>query len=258
VSSIEAPLAGPAGLAGRSWQRLRSTTDRPERWLDAVSVMCWLILLSMWATHPQADHHSAPEPGGTWPALARWLVMVGAMMLPTVVPQARMIARRGLRRRRHQAVTSFAWAYLGVWTLVGLVLILFVHVFRVAGAGPVLLCLLAAAGWHCAAPRRAAVRRCGQVPTVALTGIRAHVDCLGAGVIAGGTAVWTCGPAMMAMALTHGPVLAVGVGGALLAEHTSGPNPEARIGSAAQAGWLVMLAGLVGVAAGWPAAAPLV
>jgi Predicted metal-binding integral membrane protein (DUF2182) len=254
VSSIEAPLAG---LVGRSWQRLRSATDRPGRLLDAVLVVCWLILLSMWAMHRQADHHSASGPDGTSPALARWVVMVGAMMLPIVVPQATMLARRGLRRRRHQAVTSFALAYLAVWTLVGLVLIRLAHVFGVAGGGPVMLCLLAAAGWHCAAPRRAAVRQCGQVPTVALAGIRAHVDCLGAGVLAGGTAVWTCGPAMMAMAFTHAPVVAVGVSAALLAEHRPGPNPEARIGSAAQAGSLVMLAGLVGVAAGWPATGAL-
>jgi hypothetical protein len=118
--------------------------------------------------------------------------------------------------------------------------------------------LVAAAGWHCAAPRRAALRLCERAPTLAINGIRAQVDCLTAGVRAGGIAVWTCGPAMTAMCLTHGPVLAIGVSAALIAERRSGPNPQARIGSAAQAGWLVMLAGLVGLATGWPATASLV
>jgi hypothetical protein len=63
---------------------------------------------------------------------------------------------------------------------------------------------------------------------------------------------------MSAMFFAHGPVLAVGVAGALLAECRSGPNPEARIGGAAQACWLVILSGLVALAAGSSAAAALV
>jgi hypothetical protein len=39
----------------------------------------------------------------------------------------------------------------------------------------------------------------------------------------------------------------------LLAEHRRGPNPEERIGAPIQAAWLVVLAGVVGLAATIPA-----
>jgi len=223
-----------------------------------ISAVCWLVLLLGWLTVRPEAHHAAAHPVGVWAALVQWLLMVGAMMLPLLGPQAGLIARRGLRRRSRQAVAAFVTGYLAVWAVAGLALLLLMLASGVAGPGPVVACLLAAAGWHCTPLRRAAVRQCGRVPTLALTGGRAHVDCVAAGALAGRLAVWTCGLAMSAMCFAHGPVLAVGVTGVLLAECRSGPNPEARIGSATQACWFVVLAGLVAFAAGWPGAASLV
>lgn len=212
-----------------------------------MSALCWLGLMMTWVTQRHGAHRAAAGAGAAWAPLGSWMLMVGAMMLPVLTPQARQIALRGLWHRRHQAVAAFAAGYLAVWTIVGVALIGFFQVTGVRGPGAAVVCLLAAAAWHCTAPRRAAVRQCGRFRTLALTGFRAHLDCLAAGALAGCSAVWTCGPAMTAMCLSHGPVLAIGVGGVLLAEHRSGPNPEQRIGSAAQAGWLVMLAGLAGL-----------
>jgi hypothetical protein len=223
---------------------------RPSVWLDAVSAVCWLGLALGWTAARPGGHHAAADLGSTWSALGRWMLMVGAMMLPVVAPTAQAIGLRGLRHRRHQSVAAFSVGYLAVWSLVGSALILVIRFSGAAGAGPVVLCLLAAAAWHCAAPRRAAVRQCRRLPTLALTGARAHVDRLAAGALAGGTSIWTCGLAMTAMCFAHGPALVVGVAGLLLAENRPGPNPEERIGSAMQAAWLVMLAGLIALAAG--------
>lgn len=247
MATIDALRAGP---------RLRLTGNRPELWLDAISAGCWLGLVSIWATDRDGGHHAGGVSSAS-PALAQWVLMVGAMMLPVLTPRARLIALRGLRQRRHQAIAAFAVGYLAAWTFAGGVLIMLVRVTGLAGIGPVVLCLLMAAAWHCAPPRRSAVRQCGRLPTLALTGVRAHLDCVTAGALAGRSALWTCGPAMSAMCFVHAPVLALGIAGVLLAENRAGPNPEQRIGSAAQAGGLVMLAGLVALTAGWPIAAGL-
>jgi hypothetical protein len=63
---------------------------------------------------------------------------------------------------------------------------------------------------------------------------------------------------MAVMALSHGIGTAVALSGVLLAEHRRGPNPAERVGAPSQAAWLVVLAGVGGLAATIPALGVLV
>jgi predicted metal-binding membrane protein len=111
-------------------------TEAPRRVRDpamalwTVAGVCWaatvlLIVLGgdELASHDQIVEHS------TLPWVVRialflliWTVMVGAMMLPTTVPMARLVAAVGARApERGAARSALALSYLAVWVGFGLV-----------------------------------------------------------------------------------------------------------------------------------------
>jgi predicted metal-binding membrane protein len=80
----------------------------------------WLVL----AGGDELGHHDVVLEQSTWPWPARigaflgvWLVMVGAMMLPTVVPLARLfVPVSGRAPRPAAARAGFLAGYLAIWT----------------------------------------------------------------------------------------------------------------------------------------------
>jgi predicted metal-binding membrane protein len=80
----------------------------------------WLVL----AGGDELGHHDVVLEQSTWPWAARigaflavWLVMVGAMMLPTVVPLVRLFVPVSARAPRPVAARiAFLAGYLAVWT----------------------------------------------------------------------------------------------------------------------------------------------
>ncbi len=89
-----------------------------------VAGVCWL--LTTWLVVAGGDglgHHDVVLEQSTWPwpvriagFLAVWLVMIGAMMLPTVVPLVRLFVPVSARApNRGRALAALCAAYLAVW-----------------------------------------------------------------------------------------------------------------------------------------------
>jgi predicted metal-binding membrane protein len=203
------------------------------------------------AMTPPSDAHSL---WASWPgAWMHWALMVGAMMLPVVAPQVRRVALRSVWSRRHRGAASFVLGYVVVWLALGAILVTVVVAF---GAGQQLtpwlvVALLVAAAWQVSGPRRRVLRRCASLRLGAATGLAADLDCARAGMRSGLRCAFTCGPLMVAMALSHSLLLMGGVLAVLLSERGRGANPLRRAGRPHEA---LVLGGFAVVAA---VAAPL-
>jgi predicted metal-binding membrane protein len=95
-------------------------------------VLLWVVAGGCWVATTwlvvvggdELGHHDVVLEQSTWPWSARigaflavWLVMVGAMMLPTVVPLVRLFGPVSARAPRPVAArTAFLAGYLAVWT----------------------------------------------------------------------------------------------------------------------------------------------
>jgi hypothetical protein len=189
--------------------------------------------------HMHEGHHAmsqTPDLQGPWAswlsAWEHWALMVTAMMLPVVAPQARRVATRSLWTRRHRAAVSFALAYVAVWLVLGAGLV--AVVLALGGqeqlAPWLAVVLLLAAGWQVSGPRRRMLRRCASLRLGAAQGVAADLDCARAGLRSGLRCVFTCGPLMVAMALSHSLLLMAGVLVVLLGERARGANPLRRAG----------------------------
>jgi predicted metal-binding membrane protein len=91
--------------------------------LWVVAGVCWVAAVSLAVAGPDgAGHHGVASAGSAPPwrlgaSLAVWLVMIGAMMLPTVVPMVRMFDVVTARAPRPAAArASFLAGYLAIWT----------------------------------------------------------------------------------------------------------------------------------------------
>ena len=221
----------------------------PEWWVYAVAGASALPLV-VGALDPSGagaamDHQmheghqamsTAPHMQSAWVswlgAWQHWTLMVGAMMLPVVAPQVRRVSMRSLWSRRHRAAVSFVLGYVLVWLVLGAGL---VAVVLAVGdeqqlAPWVAVVLLVAALWQVSGPRRRVLRRCASLRLGAATGLAADLDCARAGLRSGVRCVLTCGPLMVAMALSHSLLLMVGVLVVLLSERARGANPVRRAG----------------------------
>ena len=107
----------------------RTLVRRPESWVYAVAAGAALVLLlsaalPSGAASAHAHHHGASPnvAAGAGQLLAEWggwMLMVLAMMLPVVAPDARRVAMRSLWHRRHRAMAWFLAGYLAVWAALG-------------------------------------------------------------------------------------------------------------------------------------------
>jgi hypothetical protein len=259
--TVGAPVA-TVPAAGRVRTALRRRlAHRPETWVEATAVSAWLVLLigALGATLDPATaghaHHSGPggAPAPMAPAaMSTWLLMTVAMMFPVVAPQAGRIAARSLWTRRHRAMATWLTGYVALWALVGAAVIVAVAALDLAAVAAVATpaALLAAAAWHVSTPRRRALARCGSGPPIALRGWAADRDGLLVGARAGGRCVVTCGPVMVATAITHDVILMAAVTALLVSERARGPNPQQRAGRAREAWGLVACAALAALAGG--------
>ena len=227
----------------------RSLAWHPEWWVYAVACAAALVLvagaLASPDAAPAAGHHvheghnamgPSPDvhrPWASWlSAWEHWALMVAAMMLPVVAPQVRRVATRSLSSRRHRAAVSFVLGYLLVWLVLGAGLV--AVVLALGGQEQVApwlaMVLLAAAGWQVSGPRKRMLRRCDSLRLAAASGRAADLDCARAGLRSGLRCVFTCGPLMVAMVLSHSLLLMAGVLVVLLSERARGANPFRRAG----------------------------
>ena len=244
VSASSAASEHPTAV-GRSVRLHAYRWEHPDWWLWIASGVAWtaLVVGAAWPGPAGDDHHQVSAVAGTGPVadLGWWALMVVAMMLPLSAGHVRWLANRSLVRRRTWTVVLHTVGYLGVWLVLGAVLIPAVR----AVDAPVTVtvgALLAAAAWHVSPYRRRALRRCGAGRAPAVRGRPADLDCLRAGLRTGRLCTVTCGPAMVAMVATHHLAIMVAITLLLASERRRAPNPQDRAGRVAEA------VGLAGVA----------
>lgn len=228
----------------------RTLARRPEVWLYAVAGTAGTVLLVPAALGSPAE---AGAGGPAWlAAWGGWVLMVLAMMLPVIAPEARRVAMRSLWLRRQRAVVAYLAGYLAVWAVVGAVIVATLHLLHQPHprTAVTVAALLGAALWQTSSPRRRLLRRCGSLRLGAADGWAADRDCASAGLRAGRLCALTCGPVMVAMAVGHHyPTLMVALLALILTERARGPNPERRAGRPLEAWCLAALASLVGLVA---------
>ncbi|HEY2191577.1 MAG TPA: DUF2182 domain-containing protein [Actinomycetospora sp.] len=100
----------------------------PALTIWTVAGLCWVgtVVLALTGGHELAHHDAVLEESTlAWPLritafLAVWLVMVAAMMLPTVMPLVRLFGPVSARAPRPRAARAgFYLGYLTVWTAFG-------------------------------------------------------------------------------------------------------------------------------------------
>jgi predicted metal-binding membrane protein len=246
-------MVGPMTVVRPSVRRphLRLLTRRvlarhPEAWLYALALAAAGLLLvdAARSARPGARVEDRASWLGSW---SGWMLMVLAMMLPVLAPQARQVAMRSLWQRRHRAVVGYLAAYLAVWAVAGVAVVGALHGVGQPHPPPgvTAAALAGAALWQASPPRRRIMRRCGSVRLGAAQGFAADRDCVAAGGRTGLRCALTCGPVMVAMATGHHyPGLMAGLLALLLTERARGPNPDRRAGRPLEAWCLAGYAAL--------------
>ena len=203
--SSAAPAAGLSRLAA----------ERPEAWVYAASAACWAALLLL----PGHSEASAFCVGGgrldalrfaagaawaaiDWPlALAHWLLMIGAMMLPMTAMALRHIAMRSFRARRARGQGLFLIGYLAVWTAAAPFYLGARLALDSVAAGGLLLplagALALAASWQATPAKARALRGCHRIVPLPQRGWPGDRACLGYGLEHGRHCLVSCWALML-------------------------------------------------------------
>jgi predicted metal-binding membrane protein len=129
-------------VAGIASAAVRARRD-PGTVLWVVAGVCWLGTVWLVVGPGGTGHHGVGLARSAWPSplqigtfLTIWLVMIGAMMLPTVVPVVRMFAVVTARAPGPTvARLAFLAGYLAVWTAFAVLALLADEAVRVLVAG---------------------------------------------------------------------------------------------------------------------------
>ena len=172
---------------GADWRRLR--WNHPEWSLAGVATVAWVLIF---ATAGAVGGRSVASGGGhhgvaivddriphAVPATHMSLMVVG-MMLPTILPAARLVALTGTWRRRQRGPALFAFGYLVVWIGVGiLVSETLRHVApTLHGRWPLATALVVAAIWELTVWKPRFLRACHRHPPAPPNGWKADRACV--------------------------------------------------------------------------------
>jgi predicted metal-binding membrane protein len=190
-----------------------SVRERHPEWLLlVVAVAAWIVLTPLTA-HPMGPlehggHHgtlagSAMEGFGS--ALAVWLLMVLAMMLPTTVPMVRYLGFGTEPARRQRSIGLFALGYVALWSLPGLPLALLSSAVGVLSGWPLAALVALAALWELTPLKLRALRGCCRTWPVRYTGPAADRAARQFGVRHAVPCLVSSGPAMAVLMLAGHP-----------------------------------------------------
>ncbi|KMO36631.1 hypothetical protein VQ03_20480 [Methylobacterium tarhaniae] len=159
---------------------------------------------------------------------ATWLLMLAAMMGPTLVGPLCHVRARSLASRRGRAVAVFLAGYAAAWSLAGLGLAAAVLALLPGGSvAASALVALTAVVWQASPAKQSCLNRCHARPPLAAFGPAAARDAWRFGFGHGIWCVGSCWPLMLAMLLLpigHLAAMAV-LAGWLLAERLAPPVP---------------------------------
>ena len=244
----------------------RASSRHPEWWLVGIALVAWVAVVMpyVWPDQPIAGavHHGGHHMAATAPtsatetslhAATAWFVMVLAMMLLVAVPRVRYVAAVCPGRIRTRAIAQTVGGVVLVWTALGLVISVVPIVVPTATAGGATLAFvviwLLAAAWQLTPWKWSALLRCHGVRVPRREGD--GVARVRMGAVHGVWCVASCGPAMMAMALTGHPlVLMVGLTIGLAAERVATrPVRAIRLVAATMTALALAIAGAIALGA---------
>jgi hypothetical protein len=172
-----------------------------------------------------------------------WCLMVGAMMVPLILPSLRWVAFQSFRRRRHRAILLFLMGFILPWAIFGVVAV-WLRTFE-WGRSPLVAAGVfgLAALWVLVPIRLRALVFCHLTTPLTPSGWSADRDCLRFGLIIGSSCIATCGFLMLACAITSHNLIAM-LGGTVLGalEIRSFRPPTSHIfaGSLMLAAWFLL------------------
>lgn len=130
-----------------------------------------------------------------------WLIMLVAMMTPVLADPIRHLWVRSLPRRRWIAVFLFLTAYVSIWMLAGLVLMLSTILLWLLADdkwfAPPLLALVLAILWQSSPWKQDCLNHCHWTPRLSPFGLAANLDCLRYGIVNGFWCVGSCWALML-------------------------------------------------------------
>lgn len=139
---------------------------------------------------------------------ARWMLMVIGMMTVVMVPRIRRVARACIGRHRFRAIVSLLAGAFSAWALVGVAALVLVATLPPLDARTAPLAFAgvwaAVALWQFAPAKSRALARCHGVALAAGPRDGRQFE---PGVAYGGWCIVSCGPAMLAMAVTGHPLV---------------------------------------------------
>jgi predicted metal-binding membrane protein len=174
---------------------------QPEWWAVALAGGAWLAVSARALAGGDHLSHTGTTIAG---AVTQWILMIVAMMVPTLIDSIREVAGRSFWHRRHRAVAVFLAGYLSAWILFGALLAV-----PAAALPPELrrnllpMVLLIAAAWQLSPVKWRSVMACHRRIPLAPSGWAATRDCLKQGWAIGHPCIVACGPLMIACALVH-------------------------------------------------------
>src|SRR4051794_4674576 len=134
---------------------------------------------------------------------AVWLLMVGAMMLPPVMPMVRHVELSARWNRRHQIGAVFVGTYLCVWAIFGIIAVSAARwVWGPAPSRwPVIGALFVAAAWECVPWKQRSLRACHRTSSIPPDGWKAGKACIRSAVRYATACVGACWALMLTMAI---------------------------------------------------------
>ena len=138
--------------------------------------------------------------------LSSWVLMLIGMMSPLVAEPIQHVYWSSLPTRRLRAISFFCSAYIGIWTLAGIVLTVAAMLIRLAFSGnlfPVFFTVVLALFWSSTPFRQVGLNRCHRVRSVGLFGWKADRDAMEYGFSSGVWCVASCWAWMLVPLVTH-------------------------------------------------------
>lgn len=208
------------------------------RWsLIGISVVAWLLILakpassSSWccggdcptqlqmtiaanAPAPQImEAVFAENPPG--PLLGDWVLMLLAMMTPTLIQPVYHIRANSFVRQRTRLTLFFVFSYFTVWVAAGAAFIVIMLAARVWVPGsfiPALFVGLTALVWQSSPEKQRSLNRCHHHKVLSAFGPKAARDAAGMGLTHAGWCLYSCWSAMLfAMLLPAGHIVAMAI-----------------------------------------------
>lgn len=130
-----------------------------------------------------------------------WLLMLGAMMLPLILPTLAYVWRASLVRRRRQALVLCLCAYLAVWLLAGLGIEALPMLLSSLRPPNWIVAVVGVFAWQCSPLKQYCLNRCHSHRPLSAFGFRADVDAAMLGLTHGAWCVGSCWALMAAIAL---------------------------------------------------------